>query len=343
VIGYFGRVLERYPTIESLALSDYDTFFPYYQGLGYYSRARNILKTAKIIHEQYHGIFPREKDLLSKLPGVWPYTAHALLAFGYGEAYLAWDTNLEKVFARYYHGRKDEKLSKEEKKMIEEDFRSFIHMMTRDIGETEGWKLFEEEKVQKKWWAKASGFFHPSGPFGTFQSWKVRSEYLSHAINNALMDFAALIDLKSANLIDWDIYPIQSGRFYETRGTLEPVEMRKSMTFPLPDAQILLVLHRDHQIYYSKKGGYRPFLLPPALTRDVRKYIQDTFRSDYSLELSVRPPKEKWISKDGVPYILVTAQIQLGDASQFEAYEKKEVRSILDLLWAHTLPLWLEW
>ena len=54
VIGYYEKVMERYPTIESLAATDYETFFPYYQGLGYYSRARNILKTAQIVKEKYN-------------------------------------------------------------------------------------------------------------------------------------------------------------------------------------------------------------------------------------------------------------------------------------------------
>ncbi len=70
VIPYFERILERFPTIHDLAMASYDVFFPYYQGMGYYSRARNILKTAAIISEEYGGIFPCEKNLLMKLPGV---------------------------------------------------------------------------------------------------------------------------------------------------------------------------------------------------------------------------------------------------------------------------------
>ena len=68
VVGYFQRVLERYPDIDSLAHSDYDEFFPYYQGMGYYSRARNILKTAKKIVEENHWVFPRNITNLKKLP-----------------------------------------------------------------------------------------------------------------------------------------------------------------------------------------------------------------------------------------------------------------------------------
>lgn len=70
VIPYFKKILQVYPTISDLSKASYEEFFPYYQGMGYYSRARNILKTAKIIHEVYSGIFPRELESLLKLPGV---------------------------------------------------------------------------------------------------------------------------------------------------------------------------------------------------------------------------------------------------------------------------------
>jgi A/G-specific adenine glycosylase len=55
------------------------------------------------VSSEYAGIFPRDKQQLKKLPGVGEYTARAILAFGYGEPLLAWDTNLETIFSRYYH------------------------------------------------------------------------------------------------------------------------------------------------------------------------------------------------------------------------------------------------
>ena len=53
VRGYFMRILEKYPTVHQLARASYEEFFPYYQGMGYYSRARNLLKTAHIISTEY--------------------------------------------------------------------------------------------------------------------------------------------------------------------------------------------------------------------------------------------------------------------------------------------------
>lgn len=281
---YFMRILDRYPTIHDLAKATYDEFFPYYQGMWYYSRARNLLAAARIVSGEYRWIFPREKSLLSKLPGVWEYTSSAILAFAYGEVYLAWDTNLEKVFARYYHGRKDEKLTNREKELIEEDFRWYV---------SHRWDI-------------------------------VRS------INNALMDFGACVDLKNPDHINWENYPLKNGRFYKTRGSLEPKETKKSQSFPTPDATIIVILHEAHKHYYCERSDtYSPFFLSPALTRDTRWYIQDYFRERYRLELSVRPAHKKWISADGIPYIAVNAQIQTGDTDQFTLFPKPGAQDTL--------------
>lgn len=123
VAVYYSDILKHFPTVESLASASYEEFFPHYQGLGYYSRARNILKTAKIISEQYGGVFPNDTGALVKLPGVGPYTAAAIRAFAYDEAVLSFDTNLEKIFSRFYHGTRFQKLTKEEKVQIETDFK----------------------------------------------------------------------------------------------------------------------------------------------------------------------------------------------------------------------------
>jgi adenine-specific DNA glycosylase len=361
VRGYFRKIVEKYPTVYDLANASYEEFFPYYQWLGYYSRARNLLATAKIISEVYEGKFPREKKLLEKLPGVWAYTSSAILTFGYGEAYLAWDTNLEKVFARYYHGSRLDRLADEEKVEIEKDFRDFIRDVIVPDVSTNRWGIGggNDVKIGDRGWASESSVA-TTEVFGTFDSkstepglWK---KNLSRAINNALMDFAATIDLKNPSNIDWETYPIKSGKFYETKWSLEPREVKKSQSFPTPDATVIVVLHKDHRIYYSSRhpeftkdpeipgfflssewrgikitSSYSPFILPPSLTRDTRKYVQEYFREKYSLELSVRPAHKKWISEDGVPYLVVNAQIQTG-THIFDKYTKPLAKSALEAL-----------
>lgn len=122
VAPFFERMTERFPTVESLSDTNFETFFPYYEGLGYYSRARNLLATAKIIVEHFGGVFPKTAKELVSLPGVGPYTAEAVRAFAYGIPTLPFDTNLEKVFSRYYFGTKFQKLAVEEKFQITRDF-----------------------------------------------------------------------------------------------------------------------------------------------------------------------------------------------------------------------------
>jgi A/G-specific adenine glycosylase len=102
VVAFFNRIIERYPTVDSLAGATFEEFFPYYDGLGYYSRARNLLATAKIVANEMGGIFPAETAELVRLPGIGPYTAEAIRAFAFDLPTLSFDTNLEKVFSRYY-------------------------------------------------------------------------------------------------------------------------------------------------------------------------------------------------------------------------------------------------
>lgn len=137
------------------------------------------------------------------------------------------------------------------------------------------------------------------------------------------MDFASLVDLKEKNRIDWESYPLRKSRFFLEHGENEREIKKISRTFPTPDATIEVILHRDHQEYYSENPEiYTPFLLPPALHRDTRKYVQSYFRERYGLELSVRPIHRKWITEDGVPYIAVNAQIQQGRHT-FSIYTKQ--------------------
>ena len=104
VIPFYTRFLQKYPTVESLSVSNWEEFFPYYEGLGYYQRGRNMLKTAKIVCETYDGIFPDNKKELESLPGIGPYTASAILSFAYNQSFLSVDANLKKVYKRFFLG-----------------------------------------------------------------------------------------------------------------------------------------------------------------------------------------------------------------------------------------------
>lgn len=106
VIEYYKKFLKRFPRVEDLAKASWEEFLPYYQGLGYYARGRNMLKTAQAVVREHAGKFPRDKKLLEALPGVGPYTASAIMSFAYDENHLAWDTNLKRVIGRFFFGGK---------------------------------------------------------------------------------------------------------------------------------------------------------------------------------------------------------------------------------------------
>lgn len=101
-LPYFHRFLSRYPDVTSFAKAPEDEILLHWQGLGYYSRARNMHMAAKTIVAEYAGIFPARYDDLIKLKGVGEYTAAAIASFAAGEAKAVVDGNVFRVLARYF-------------------------------------------------------------------------------------------------------------------------------------------------------------------------------------------------------------------------------------------------
>ncbi len=100
VIDYFNRFITAFPTIRSLSEASEDQVLALWSGLGYYSRGRNLHKTAKIIIEEYQGIFPSDYDTLLRLPGIGSYTAGAILTFSFQKPAAVVDGNIARVLAR---------------------------------------------------------------------------------------------------------------------------------------------------------------------------------------------------------------------------------------------------
>ncbi len=98
--GYFERFMASLPTLESLAAADEDTVLKLWEGLGYYSRARNLHKCAGILVKEYGGAFPRTAAELKKLPGIGDYTAGAIASIAFGEPESAVDGNVCRVLTR---------------------------------------------------------------------------------------------------------------------------------------------------------------------------------------------------------------------------------------------------
>lgn len=96
-----------YPTIEDLAQADDDQLLRVWEGLGYYSRARNLKKCAQILVDQYQGQLPQEYNQLIKLPGIGPYTAGAISSIAYHKPHSAVDGNVLRIFARLFEITED--------------------------------------------------------------------------------------------------------------------------------------------------------------------------------------------------------------------------------------------
>ncbi|MBR2421337.1 MAG: A/G-specific adenine glycosylase [Oscillospiraceae bacterium] len=115
VLPYYARWMERLPDAAALAAVDEEELMKLWQGLGYYSRARNLQKAAQVIVAEYGGRLPNTYETLKKLPGVGDYTAGAVASIAFGQAVSAVDGNVLRVAARVANIREnmlDEKVKK---------------------------------------------------------------------------------------------------------------------------------------------------------------------------------------------------------------------------------------
>ncbi|WP_260680340.1 A/G-specific adenine glycosylase [Thalassotalea sp. PS06] len=102
VIPYYQRFMESFPTVVDLANADEDTVLHHWTGLGYYARARNLHKTAKIIRDEYNGEFPEDIESVIALPGIGRSTAGAVLSLSLNQSHPILDGNVKRVLARYF-------------------------------------------------------------------------------------------------------------------------------------------------------------------------------------------------------------------------------------------------
>ena len=100
VLQYFDRFIERFPTVDDLGQATWDDVAPYWAGLGYYARARNLHKAAGIVSQKGH--FPRTLEEWMELPGIGPSTGGALMSLGLRQYGVIMDGNVKRVLARFF-------------------------------------------------------------------------------------------------------------------------------------------------------------------------------------------------------------------------------------------------
>lgn len=101
-VNYFIRWMDRFPDVFTVAEADEQEIMKYWEGLGYYSRARNLHRTAKKIVDEYEGIIPGDYEALLGFPGIGEYTASAVASIGFNLDYAVKDANVERVYARLF-------------------------------------------------------------------------------------------------------------------------------------------------------------------------------------------------------------------------------------------------
>jgi A/G-specific adenine glycosylase len=116
-LPYYNKFVSKYPSIEDLASSELDDVLKLWQGLGYYSRARNLHETSRFIYNELGGEFPKNYNALLKLKGVGKYTAAAIASFCYKEPQVVVDGNVKRFISRLYGITSPVDLTETEKKI----------------------------------------------------------------------------------------------------------------------------------------------------------------------------------------------------------------------------------
>ena len=113
VIPYFNNFILKIPDIESLSKIRNEKLMKCWEGLGYYSRAKNLKKTAKKILKEFKGRLPNNEDDLKSLPGIGDYTSKAIMAIAFNKKIIPLDGNVERILKRVLYLKKNHEISKE--------------------------------------------------------------------------------------------------------------------------------------------------------------------------------------------------------------------------------------
>ena len=113
VVPYFNNFIKDIPNVGSLAKINEHKLLKYWEGLGYYSRVRNLKKTAQILEKDFKGRLPNTIEELKLLPGIGEYTANAIMAIAFNKPFIPLDGNIERVIKRLLNLKSISEMSKE--------------------------------------------------------------------------------------------------------------------------------------------------------------------------------------------------------------------------------------
>ena len=113
VIPFFNRFIKKFPNLKSLAIADENRVLKFWEGLGYYSRAKNLKKTATILIKKHCGNLPTDLEKLKALPGIGEYTSRSILSIAHNKPYIPMDGNVERILKRVFLLKNKAQISKE--------------------------------------------------------------------------------------------------------------------------------------------------------------------------------------------------------------------------------------
>ncbi len=111
-LSYYEKFIKKWPNLNSLAQANIEDVLTVWSGLGYYNRAKNLLKAAKMICDKHKGIIPNKYEDLIYLPGIGEYTASAIVSFAFGKFSVVIDTNIKRFISRIYGLNKNDMVNK---------------------------------------------------------------------------------------------------------------------------------------------------------------------------------------------------------------------------------------
>jgi A/G-specific adenine glycosylase len=138
VVPYFERWLAKFPTVRKLAKADDQAVLNLWAGLGYYSRARNLMAAAKAIAEKHGGKIPADYEALRSLPGIGQYTAGAILSIAFNKAFPIVDGNVRRVLSRIYGWEDDspKRLWEAAERLVKQGEPRLINQAIMELGAT---------------------------------------------------------------------------------------------------------------------------------------------------------------------------------------------------------------
>lgn len=137
VIPFFNKFLKEFPNLKKLSKAKLEKVYKLWQGLGYYSRAKNLLNTAKIVQSRYKGKLPADFETLKSFPGIGEYTASAIMAIAFNEDFIGIDGNVERFVARLF-GYKNNK----------NNFKNNISLKLKEIKSNKNFSQFAQALME---------------------------------------------------------------------------------------------------------------------------------------------------------------------------------------------------